>query len=325
MRAVVFQEAGAKIEVNEVDAPQPSAEQVVVELEAASLNHRDIWMTKGAYPGLQSGVIAGSCGAGKIDGRDVIINPNCHWGSDPRYPDHSRYSILGMPVHGTFAELIAVSADRLVDKPEHLSMVQAAALPLAGLTAYRALFGKARAQANDRVLINGVGGGVALFACQFAVAAGCEVFVTSSSEEKIERAVALGATAGANYRDDKWSKAFMKTHGGVDVVIDSAGGRGFDELVKIMNPLGRLAMYGGTRGNADFSPQAVFWKELEIIGSTMGSDPEFAEMVAFVNKHEIIPVVDSVHPLADAAKAYDRMAHGEQFGKIVLNIASAAV
>ncbi len=320
MRAVVFEEAKKPITVSDIAAPVASADQVLVTLEAASLNHRDIWMTYGAYPGLRAGVTAGSCGAGVVDGRAVIINPNCNWGNNPAYPDHEHYSILGMPVDGTFAEQIAVSADRLADKPSHLTMAEAAALPLAGLTAYRALFGKARTARDDRVLISGVGGGVALFACQFAIAAGCEVFVTSGDDEKIEQAVTLGAKGGANYREEKWAKSFLKKHGGVDVVIDSAGGKGFDELTKIMNPLGRLAMYGGTRGHATFSPQALFWKELQFFGSTMGSDEEFAKMVSFVAEHKIVPVVDSRYTLDEAAAAYERMDKGQQFGKIILEI-----
>lgn len=320
MRAVVFEEAKKPISVSDTDTPVAATGDVIVNVLAASLNHRDIWMTYGAYPGLRPGVIAGSCGAGEIDGREVIINPNCNWGDNPVYPDHSKYSILGMPVNGTFAEQIAINPDRLEDKPRHLSMAEAAALPLAGLTAYRALFGKANATSDDRVLISGVGGGVALFACQFAISAGCEVFVTSGDDAKIERAVSMGAKGGANYREEKWAKTFLKTHGGVDVVIDSAGGKGFNELASVMNPLGRLAMYGGTRGPATFSPQALFWNELQFFGSTMGSDFEFKKMVEFVNQHEITPVVDSTFTLDEAPAAYKRMDRGEQFGKIILNI-----
>lgn len=320
MKALVFKEAHQPIAFEEVDAPIPTADQVLVDIAAAALNHRDVWMTKGLYPKLTPDVIPGSCGAGRVDDREVIINPNINWGSNPTYPDHSTYDILGMPTNGTFAEQIAVAPDRLVDKPVHLSTDEAAALPLAGLTAYRALFTKGRAKAGDKVLISGVGGGVALCACQFAIAAGADVFVTSSSNEKIEKAMALGAKGGINYREEKWPKKFGAEFGGVDVVIDSAGDDGFDNLLRVCNPQARIAIYGGTRGKSVLSPQALFFKEIEIYGSTMGSDEEFAQMVAFVNEHEIRPVIDSVFAFADAQKAYDRMANGEQFGKIVLRV-----
>lgn len=320
MKAIVFEKPKQTIDVVEIKTPAAAADQQVVDVQAASLNHRDVWMTYGAYPGLKGGVIAGSCGAGVVGNRDVVINPNNNWGPNPAYPDHTSYSILGMPVDGTFAEHIVVGRDRLHDKPAHLSMHEAAALPLAGLTAWRALFGKAQARAGDRVLISGVGGGVALLACQFAIAAGCKVFVTSSDPQKIQKSQDLGAVAGANYKDEGWAKTFAKNHGGVDVVIDSAGGQGFDQLLKICNPQARIVVYGGTRGNALISPQALFWKELQIFGSTMGNDIEFADMLAFVAKHKIHPVIDTVYPFNDAALAYQRMDAGDQFGKLVLDI-----
>ena len=194
---------------------------------------------------------------------------------------------------------ITVNPDRLHDKPAHLSFEEASALPLAGMTAYRALFTKGRASKETKVLINGVGGGVALFAFQFAIAIGAEVFVTSSSEEKINKAIELGAKGGINYKIEKWSKQFMKEFGRVDVVIDSAGGDGFAQLARICKPLARIAVYGGTRGMSAFSPQDLFFKELEIMGSTMGNDQEFGQMVELVNTHQIKPVVDSVFGLAD--------------------------
>ena len=321
MKALLFKEAQQPIFYGEVDEIVPQADEIVVEMAAASLNHRDVFMTQGLYPGLQPGVIAGSCGAGRVGTREVIINPNIGWGDNPAYPNQKSYTILGMPHHGTFAERLVTKVDRLADKPPHLSMAEAAALPLAGLTAYRALFTKARTTDSDKVLINGVGGGVALLACQFAIAAGAEVYVTSSSEEKIERALALGAKGGVNYGEERWSSKFVKQFGGVDVVIDSAGGDGFGQLLRVCNPLGRIAIYGGTRGTSKLSPQVLFFRELEILGSTMGNDQEFTDMVAFVREKRIRPVVDSIHPLSDHAVAYERMAQGKQFGKIVFAIA----
>ncbi|MEM9774233.1 MAG: zinc-binding dehydrogenase [Chloroflexota bacterium] len=320
MKALVFKAPKQPLAYEDVSSPTPNNDEVVVDLRAASMNHRDNWMTMGLYPKLTANVISGSCGAGTVNDREVIINPNINWGNDLNYPNQKTYDILGMPINGTFAEQIAVNPDRLVDKPAHLSFEEAAAIPLAGLTAYRALFTKGKATAKTKVLINGIGGGVALFAFQFAVALGANVFVTSSSAEKIAKAVKLGAKGGSNYNDDRWHKQFMKDYGRVDVVIDSAGGEGFASLLKICNPLARIAVYGGTRGLSLLSPQDLFFKEIEISGSTMGNDQEFVNMVNFVNEHKIRPVIDSVFPLADYQKGYDRMQKGEQFGKIVFKI-----
>ena len=255
MKALVFSGVNEPLAYKDVDPPQPSDEQVLVELRAAALNHRDNWITKGMYPGLRPNVILGSDGAGIVAGREVLLNPSINWGEEQRFqaPD---YHILGMPTNGTFAEQIAVKPKQLVDKPDHLSMEQAAALPLGGLTAYRVLVSRCQVQAGERVLISGVGGGVALFACQFALAAGAEVFVTSSSEEKIKTAVSLGASGGANYRQDGWHKKLGKETGGFDVIIDSAGGDGFSNLVKLCKPGGRIGIYGGGRGTINgLSPQ----------------------------------------------------------------------
>ncbi len=320
MKALLFKAANAPIMYEEVADPAPKDGEVVVQLKAASMNHRDNWMTLGMYPKLTPDVIPGSCGAGVVDGREVIINPNIDWGDNPSYPNQKTYDILGMPTNGTFAEAIAVRPDRLVDKPAHLTFEEAAALPLAGLTAYRALFTKGRATKDTKVLINGIGGGVALFAFQFAVAIGAEVFVTSSSDEKIAKAIEMGAKGGANYKEERWAKGFTKQFGRVDVVIDSAGGDGFASLLKVCNPLARIAVYGGTRGMSKLSPPDLFFKEIEIYGSTMGNDEEFLKMVELVNQQKIRPVVDSVFDLSDHLKGYERMRQGSQFGKIVFRI-----
>lgn len=320
MNALVYKAKNAPLAFESIDLPTPGAGQVTVQLKAAALNHRDNWITKGLYPNIREDIILGSDGAGVVDGREVIINPNNDWGDNERYPSPD-YLILGMPNHGTFSEQLVCNADRVADKPAHLSMEQAAALPLAGLTAYRALFSRCQAKAGEQVLISGVGGGVALFACQFAVAAGADVWVTSGSPEKIEKAVALGAKGGANYREEGWAKKLKKETGGFDVIIDSAGGPGFGDLVKVTKPGARIGLYGGTRGNwENVAPPIVFFNQIDILGSTMGSDKDFADMVAFVNKHKIEPVVDATFSLADGNDAIARMNNGDQFGKIVLSI-----
>lgn len=319
MKALVFQAAHEALLYQEMDAPQAREGHQVVRLRAAALNHRDVWISQGLYPGIRPGVVLGSDGMGLADGREVIINPGMNWGDKPSVQGKD-YHILGMPSHGTFAEEVLVRSDKIVHTPLHLSPEEAAALPLAGLTAYRALFTKCRLRKGERVLISGVGGGVALFALQFALAAGAEAWVTSGSEWKIEQAVNMGATGGINYKQADW-RAFGKESGGFDVIIDSAGGDGFANLVELARPGGRICFYGGTRGKINhLNPQIIFWKQLSIFGSTMGTDAEFRDMVNFVGDHEISPVIDSVYPLKDGNEAFQRMANGLQFGKIVLTI-----
>lgn len=321
MRALVFYEPPRGLTFVPDHAMPVAAEgQVLVKLHTAALNHRDVWITQGKYPGIVTPVILGSDGAGSHAGRKVLINPNIQWGDNPRFPAPD-YSILGMPVNGTLAEYVAVSPDRLHDQPPHLSDAEAAALPLAGLTAWRALFTKGQVAAGDRVLITGIGGGVALLAAQLAVSAGAHVFVTSGHAHKLEAAREMGAAGGVNYREAGWEKALQRVAGNFDLIIDSAGGEGFQALIKLAAPGGRIVSYGGGQGAVpSFSPQAIFWKQLHIMGTSMGSDQEFADMLAFVSLHRIKPVVDSVVSLEDAAEAFAKMAAGQQLGKLVIDI-----
>ncbi|NNE27223.1 MAG: zinc-binding dehydrogenase [Saprospiraceae bacterium] len=320
MKALTLQDSESHLIITDKEISAEHTEREIVKLAYAALNHRDVWMTKGMYPGLRYGTTLGSCGAGYLNERKVLINPNINWGEDPDYPDHNNYSILGMPIDGTMAEYISIPKDRVHDIPGHLKLEEAAALPLAGLTAYRALFSKAQLKEDDKVLISGIGGGVALMAFQFAIAIGAEVYVTSSQQSKIDEAIKLGATGGANYTEENWHKSFVKEHGPVDVVIDSAGGEGYNNLLKTCAPLARVVNYGGTRGNAVFSPQLLFWKELQLLGSTMGNDDEFVQMLEFVSEFEIHPVVDEIFAFDDYKSAFEKMDASRQFGKILLSI-----
>jgi NADPH:quinone reductase-like Zn-dependent oxidoreductase len=320
MHALIYETEGKPLIYKEIKDPAPGGNEVLVDLKAAALNHRDVYITQGLYPGIKTPIILGSDGAGMVDGQEVIINPAMDWGPDPRAQGKD-FHILGLPQNGTMAQRVAVPSDNVVEKPAHLSWEQAAALPLGGLTAYRALFTQGQCQAGQRVLISGIGGGVALFAFQFALAAGADVYITSGSPVKLERATEMGAKGGANYQTDQWHKDLLKQGGGFDVIIDSAGGPGFINLVKAVNPGGRIVMYGGTRGKIDgLSPQILFWKQASIIGSTMGTAEEFVQMVDFVDRHKIEPVVDQIYDLKDGQQAFDRMAAGAQFGKLVLRI-----
>ncbi len=336
MKAIRLTELNQPVALTEVPKPEPSAGDALIRLKAAALNHRDVFVQKGLYPGISVPVTLGSDGAGVVEavgegvdtglvGQEVIINCGHNWGDDPRFYSWM-FKILGMPDDGTFAEYVAVPKQYLYPKPAHLSFTEAAAVPLAGLTAWRALMTRAALKPGEKVLITGIGGGVALFALQFAVAAGAEVWVTSGSDEKLERAKTLGAKGGVNYKDPDWHKNLMKaTSGGkigyFDVTIDSASGPDFAKLMDTAAPGGRIAVFGGTTGNiTNVVPSKVFFKQLNIFGSTMGSDAEFGAMIAFVNEHQLKPVVDQVFPLADAEKALRKMDSGSQFGKIILAV-----
>ncbi|NUO02573.1 MAG: zinc-binding dehydrogenase [Saprospiraceae bacterium] len=317
MKALVLTQKDAPLHYGDVPMPEAAEGEVLVQLHAAALNRRDWWITQGQYPGIVYPIILGSDGAGVADGREVIINPAFNWGDHPAFPSKS-FQILGLPHPGTFAEWVSVPARQLYDKPAHLSMEQAAALPLAGLTAYRAVFTKGQLRAGDRVLVTGAGGGVALLAFQLAVAAGAQVWVTSGSDANIERTREMGGQGGANYREAEWSKQLQQQAGGFDLIIDSAAGDGFALLPKICNPGARIVTYGGTLGAVSgLSLQPVFWKQLSILGTTMGNDQEFSEMVQFVTQHRIVPVVDSVFPLSAGQAAFERIGKGGQFGKVV--------
>jgi zinc-binding alcohol dehydrogenase/oxidoreductase len=338
MQAILVAETHQPVTLTTLETPTPGLGQALVKLRAAALNHRDVFVQQGLYPGMKLPVIPGADGAGVVAeigenvdnellGREVIINCSLDWGDNPNFYG-PKFRILGMPDNGTFAEYVLVEAHTLHAKPAHLTFEEAAALPLAGLTAWRALMNRAQLSQTHaaRVLITGTGGGAALFALQFAVAAGAEVWVTSGSDEKIERAKALGATGGINYKEKDWHKTLMAQTGGgrngyFDVIIDSAAGPGFTLLTDVAAPGGRIAMFGGTAGKIDgLIPPKLFFKQLNIMGSTMGTPAEFTEMVAFVNQHQIRPVIDVVMPLAEAEAALRRMDAGQQFGKIVLAI-----
>lgn len=324
MQALILSSLNAMPELTETAAPRPARGQVKVELRAAALNHRDLFIAQGQYAGIKLPSILGSDGAGECDGQAVLIYPALDWGTDHRVQG-KQFRVLGMPDNGTFASSICVPRKNIFPMPAHLSWEQAAALPLAGLTAWRTLFTRCGLKKGERALITGIGGGVALTAMQLAIAAGAEVFVTSGDDQKIEKAVRMGAKHGENYREAGWDKRLKQAAGGFDVIIDAAGGDGFALLPGICNPAGRIGFYGGTLGKVNgLSLQPLFWKQISVLGSTMGSPAEFKAMLAFVAQHGIIPVVDEVFPLSKGVDAFHKMASGTQFGKIVLSIPHAS-
>jgi NADPH:quinone reductase-like Zn-dependent oxidoreductase len=251
-------------------------------------------------------------------GQAVVVNPASQWGDNPLAQGKS-FEILGMPRNGTFAEYLAVPADRIHPKPSHLSWEEAAALPLAGLTAYRALVVQGAVKPGEQVLVTGIGGGVAQFAAQFAIALGANCFVSSSAEEKRKAALAMGVTAAFDYSSNAWGNEALEKTGGMDLIIDGAAGDTLAQLMAVAKPGARLVFYGATRGNpSQMDMRKIFWNQFKFIGTTMGTDEDFAAMLALVNSKKLIPKVDKVYPLAEAEKAFDRMRAGDQVGKLVL-------
>jgi zinc-binding alcohol dehydrogenase/oxidoreductase len=317
----------------EVPDPTPRPGEALVEIRAAALNHRDVWIKLGQYAGLKFPIIPGSDGAGTVTavgqgadagwiGRDVVINPGSGWGPKEQ-AQGANFAILGLPRDGTLAERIAVPIAQVSPRPAHLSWEEAAALPLAGLTAFRALFSRAGLQAGERVLISGIGGGVALTALQFAVAAGAEVWVTSGAEEKIARAVKLGARGGFLYSRAGWAAEAAQAPGLFDVILDSAGGEGFNSLIDLAAPGGRIVFFGATRGNVpELALRKVFWRQISLLGSTLGSPADWVAMTELVTRHKIRPIVDVIFPPEQAAEAFARLERGGQFGKIVIQFKS---
>jgi NADPH:quinone reductase-like Zn-dependent oxidoreductase len=330
MKALVLKDKNRAAEMVDVPKPEAGPREAVVRIEAAALNHRDVWIQKGQYAGLKYPIVPGSDGSGvvvaapdEVDwvGKDVIIDPALEWGDSEAYQDPEAFRILGLPDDGTLAEYIKVPVRNLAEKPTHLSFEEAAALPLAGVTAWRAVMKRGGLQQGDKVLITGVGGGVALFALQFAVAAGAEVVVTSGSVEKLDKAMAMGATGGANYREEGWVGKLKSLAGAFDVIVDGAAGDGLNDLFDLATPAGRVVLYGATKGNPTLVvSRRIFWKQLNVLGSTMGSPEDFAAMMEFVRRHKIRPVIDRVFELAHGEAALRWMDDGKQFGKIVVKV-----
>lgn len=334
MKALVLREIKKPLVLEDRACLSPNADELVVDLRAAALNRRDYWITQGMYPGIRTPIVLGSDGAGVVSsvgsegeaswvGREVIINPGFEWGVNERFQS-DRFHILGLPRDGTLAEQVVVPVSQVYEKPKALTWTESAALPLAGVTAYRAVFSQGELKAGENVLITGAGGGVATLALQMAVAVGARVWVTSSSDRKIERSVALGAKGGFDYRDENWSKAMLDHGIQPDLIVDSAGGDNYDHLVELASPGGRIVNYGATVGlTRKLDLFKVFWKQLTLRGSTMGSPVDFEAMLRFIEKHRLKPMIETEMPLAEAQKALTAMKHSPQFGKFVLRVGSS--
>ncbi|EGD87314.1 hypothetical protein H112_05853 [Trichophyton rubrum D6] len=334
------------LSLRSVPMPTPKGTELLIKITAASLNHRDLFIRKHLYPGTCFETVLLSDGVGIVasTGPDVphaqswvnkrvILNPATGWKDAPDGPESATgFRIMGgtsLYDKGTLQEYITLDMSEVEEAPEHLSDAEAAALPLTGLTAWRALVtkaGEANSSTGAAILITGIGGGVALMALRFAAARGADVYVTSSSEEKIKQAVELGARGGVNYKETGWEKKLMgmlpNGKAKFDAIIDGAGGEVVEKGVKLLKDGGIISIYGMTVGpKMTWLMQAVM-KNIDLRGTTMGSRKEFKEMVDFVKEKKIKPVVwkvvQGIDNLDGINGLFDDMQKGNQFGKLVI-------
>jgi zinc-binding alcohol dehydrogenase/oxidoreductase len=325
MKALVHAgQAGLEgLTVQEIEDFLPGAGEVRVNLKTAGLNHRDLFVLVRHKP-TDPPLVIGSDGAGVVDaigegvagvkvGDEVIVNPSLGWKEKSDAPP-AGFEILGLPFHGTFAQHVIVPAENVARKPEYLTWEEAGVLSLAALTAYRALFTQGQVREGMKVLIPGIGSGVATLLLQFAKAAGATVYVTSRSEEKYKKALELGADRAFDSNED-WSSAL----GGekMDLVIECVGAATFNKSLKQLRQGGTIVTFGASAGDVvEFNLRDFFYGQYRLFGSTLGSGEEYHEMLEFMEKHQIRPVVDTMYSLEEFGEAFKRMENAEQLGKI---------
>ncbi len=341
MRAAQIREHGDVnvVQVAQVEAPVPAAGEVVLKVLCAGLNHLDIWVRMGRTK-LKLPHILGSDAVGIVTGvgedvespqvgERVIVHPGLGCGHCElcRRGEQSlcaSFGIIGLNREGTFAEQVAVPASNCYPRPSHLSDEEAGALGLSYVTAWRMLVTRAQVKPGESVLIHGIGGGVALAALQLATRIGAEVFVTSSSNEKLSRSMELGADHMINYEKGnvvEWIRSH-KGGRGVDVAIDTVGAATWPLDFACVRKGGRVVLCGVTSGaKAETDLRALYWNQLTILGSTLGSAPDFEQMLAAAAASRLRPIIDGVFPLDHVRDAMARMEEARQFGKVVLKIA----
>jgi NADPH:quinone reductase-like Zn-dependent oxidoreductase len=331
-----------QIEYGDLPEPAPNAGEVVVDVKAAALNRLDLFVLRG-IPGIDLAMphVGGADGAGVVAavgdgvsgwsvGDEVVLNPGVWCGACEfcRRGDESlcvRFGLLGEHRPGTFAERVRVPAASLGRKPSHLTWVEAAAFPLVYLTAWRMLVTRARLEAGETVLIHGIGGGVALAALAIAKRLGARAIVTSGSAEKLRRARELGADEAIDYTAADVAKQVRGLTGrrGVDVVVESTGAATWMASLRSACKGGRIVTCGATTGPQPAEEiRLIFWNQLSILGSTMGSVADWRSMIDAVERWGLRPAIDSAHRLADGRAAYERLERRDQFGKIVLAVSS---
>jgi NADPH:quinone reductase-like Zn-dependent oxidoreductase len=317
MKAIRIHEDGGPEVLRYEDAPdpEPGPDDVLIHLRAASLNRLDLWVRQG-LPSVRKPRILGADGAGVDDsGRRVVINPGLEHGD--------RITVIGEHMDGTHAEQIAVPSSNVYAIPEGISFEEAAAFPLVFETVYRMLVTRAGLEEGEWVLAWGVGSGIGSATLVVAKALGARVIATSSSDAKLERARELGADTVVNHRTQDVVQVVREATGGpgVDVVVEHVGEGTWQTSLQAVRPHGRIALCGATTGpNPKAALHRIWWKQLTILGSTMGTKQDFEGAYELVASGRARPVIDSVFPLAEARAAHERMESGEQFGKIVLRI-----
>jgi len=317
VKAIRIHEDGGPDVLRYEDAPdpQPAEGEVLIELRAASLNHLDVWMRKG-MPSVPKPRILGADGAGVIAGTDerVVINPGIMI--------RGKMHIVGETMDGTHAERIAIPRGYVHPIPAGLGFEEAAAFPLVFLTAYRMLVTRARVRDGEWVLIWGIGGGVATAALSIAKALGARAIVTSSSDDKLARARELGADVTVNHgTEDVVAAVKEATGGGAHVIVDDVGEATWKRTLEAARQEARIVVCGATTGpNPSAALHRVWWKQLSILGSSMGTPADFQGAYDLIAAGRARPVIDKVLPLDEARAAHERLEAGEQFGKIVLSI-----
>jgi zinc-binding alcohol dehydrogenase/oxidoreductase len=323
VQAVIMREFGGPGVLNVGEFPDPPARPgwVTVALRASALNWHDVLVRQGRY-GSPLPHIIGADGAGvRTDtGEEVVVLPSLNWGDRDDAPS-SRWEILGDYTPGTYAELVSVPADCLAAKPAGLGWAEAAALPLVGVTTYRALFTRGRLREGESMLVVGAGGGVATMAVALAVAAGARIMVTSSSLDTIERAVSAGAHGGVLHNETGWpehAREMSPDNAGFDLVLDPVGR--WSESVRALRPGGRLVVLGANAAEkADMDIRSFYFGQFDLLGTTMGSSRDFAGLLNMIDRCAVrAPVIDSEFPLDKAAEAHEYLERGRTFGKCVL-------
>jgi NADPH:quinone reductase-like Zn-dependent oxidoreductase len=328
MKAIRIHEDGGPDVLRYEDAPdpEPAAGEVLISLRAASLNRLDVWVRRG-LPSVPKPRILGADGAGVVaalgdgvagfaEGDRVVINPGLEHGD-------GRITVIGEHTDGTHAELIAVPADNVHPVPDSLTFEQAAAFPLVYETVYRMLVTRAGLREGEWVLAWGVGSGIGTATLALATALGARVIATSSSDGKLARAAELGAEVTINHESEDVAKRVKEATGGhgADVVVEHVGEATWQTSLSAAAPNARVAVCGATTGpNPKAALHRIWWKQLSILGSTMGTGADFAGAYDLVATGRAPVVVDSVFPLSEARAAHERMELGEHMGKIVLRI-----
>lgn len=345
MRALALKQHGGIGSLELLDLPAPAIaapDDVLLRVRSAALNHLDLFLTEGVkgitvlFPH-----IVGTDGAGVVEGIGsavttvrlgdrVAINPGISCGKCPQCraaeePFCRSYQILGEHRAGTAADFVIVPERNVWKISDRMPWDAAAAFPLSTLTAWRMLTTRARLEPGETVLIWGIGGGVSLAALQIAKHLKARVIVTSSSERKLAKARELGADVTFNHAEqtpqDIAREIRKLTVAGADIVVDSVGEQTWEASLKALRPGGRLVTCGATTGpSVSLDLRRLFWFQWSLLGSTMGTSAEFAQIMTLANAGALWPVVDSVVPLALGASAYERMARGDQLGKLVIEV-----